>query len=221
MTKSISVSRVFVYITIVTQNIFRLFAYPVLYVVTGMRIHDAHNLQEALDLAKRKDCGLLIAANHVSMLDFAYIQCALLHTKHAFSPIFFVTNTAEHFKSTSFGFLRYFMSSDFVMNSIGAWRIQRGRHDYSISLSNHLALLAEQRIIAIFPEGGINSGKMHGGAGYIATTIPCIIAPILIAKQGKTFCVTCRTQKEYQQTMPTTQENDAEHYRSISRDILS
>lgn len=220
MTKSISVSRIFIYVTVVTQNIFRLCVYPILYLTTGMRIHNADNLQEALDSAHAKGCGILIAANHVSMLDFAYIQCALLHTKYAFSPIFFVTNTAEHFKSTSFGFLRYFMSSDFVMNSIGAWRIQRGRHDYSISLSNHLTLLAEKRIVAIFPEGGITSGKMHGGAGYIAMTTPCVIAPINIVRHNGAYSVTCRKLKEYEPKTNMTQENDAEHYRSISRDIL-
>ncbi len=144
-------------------------------------------LRAAITKARKEGRGLLIVSNHVSQLDFAYLQCALMHTIWFLKVIHFVTDTPKNFSDKSFGWKRHLFSNPLIMNSIGAWSISRGHKDYTISLKAHIEMLQKKKIVGIFPQGGIRTQhEMHGGAGFLAYSYnpSCIGMRITLRDKG-------------------------------------
>ncbi len=126
---------------------------------------------------------VILASNHTSELDVTAIPLVLPFFS-PLSPIYFVSNTTEKYKT--FGWRSYFYGGVFF-NMLGGYAVHSGSRDYAVALEEHIALLKQhnrQRTLWIAPEGmRTRDGRMNparGGLGYLVYATNAIVIPIAI-----------------------------------------
>lgn len=114
-----------------------------------------------------KEGPVLIASNHVSLLDPPIIGCAMSRKIHFMAK-------AELFRYPIFGAL---------IRNLGAFPVQRGAADRS-AIKKALEILRQGKVIGIFPEGTRNrtGGVMspHNGVALLAIKANARIVPAAI-----------------------------------------
>ncbi|MBC8103141.1 MAG: 1-acyl-sn-glycerol-3-phosphate acyltransferase [Cytophagales bacterium] len=115
---------------------------------------------------------VLMVSNHVSYLDPVAIGDA--------SPrrVVFMAK-AELFKVKPLGFL---------LRGVDAFPVKRGEADRA-AFKNTLAMIGEDRVICIFPEGTRSQsgeiGSAEGGAGVFATRTGCPVVPVYVHNSNR------------------------------------
>jgi 1-acyl-sn-glycerol-3-phosphate acyltransferase len=191
----------------------------------GFKVLNSENARAACARARKEGRGILLVSNHESQLDFAYIQCVLMHTFRFFSVVYFVADTASSFRDKRFSWKRHLFGNTFFMNAVGAWAVHRGSREYTISLSDHITILENKGIVGIFPQGGIvDHSKIHGGAGFLAHTLQPVVLPLAIEVSGQNKSITCGTSVLYSEVETradyASEEERADAYRNFSKKIL-
>ncbi|HEY0221080.1 MAG TPA: lysophospholipid acyltransferase family protein [Candidatus Paceibacterota bacterium] len=151
--------------------------YVVFYFLHTFFVHLEVNGKENLEGLKGP---LILASNHTSEVDPTVIPLVLPLYSPLY-PIYYVANPME--KYNNFGWRSYVYGAAFF-NSLGAYSVHSGFHDYSISLEDHVDLLEMGRTVFIFPEGKRtedgNLSPARGGLGYMIYETQVPIVPIVI-----------------------------------------
>lgn len=123
---------------------------------------------------------VILAANHTSELDPTAIPLVLPLFSYI-SPIYFVTNPTEKYKT--FGWRSYIYGGKFF-ECLGGYPVYSGNRDYAVALEDHELLLKLGRTVCIFPEGKRtpdgNLSPARGGIGYLIYATNAMVIPISI-----------------------------------------
>lgn len=129
---------------------------------------------------KNIDGPIILAPNHTSELDVTALPMVLPFLS-SFSPIYFVTNKTEKYKT--FGWRSYIYGGLFF-SILGGYPVFSGHKNYAIALDNHIKLLRKKRTICIFPEGKRTKdgqfSEARGGLGYLVYVSGATVIPIAI-----------------------------------------
>lgn len=133
--------------------------------------------------ARKKEEGILFAANHISEWDAIMVRICLPF-KVFFNPMYYVAMTKEHYQHEKFGWRKYFYGGT-LFKALGAYPAYIGMRDYQASLVNHIELLEYGKAICIFPEGKISvnvskPSEAKGGIGFLAEYTKTNIIPVTL-----------------------------------------
>ncbi len=133
--------------------------------------------------AGKKGKGMLFAANHASELDGPFIRTFLPFPVFT-NPMYFVAMTSDQYNRGTFDW-RTYIYGGFMFKLLGAFPAFKGMRDYQASLTNHIELLEQQKMVCIFPEGKINRDKTkaveaRGGVSFLAEFTDTNIIPVFI-----------------------------------------
>jgi 1-acyl-sn-glycerol-3-phosphate acyltransferase len=134
------------------------------------------------------ESGFILASNHVSEIDAAFVRAALPFFSR-YAPLYFVANPKDKF--SHFGW-RSLIYGGTLFKLLGAYPVYRGVQNYALALEHHLKLLHEKRNVCIYPEGGrTHDGKLreaHGGVAFLSKTVGAPVVPLAInGLYGMTF----------------------------------
>jgi 1-acyl-sn-glycerol-3-phosphate acyltransferase len=141
----------------------------------------------AMSDARKKEEGILFAANHISEWDAIMVRICLPF-KVFFNPMYYVAMTKEHYQHEKFGWRKYFYGGT-IFKALGAYPAYIGMRDYQASLVNHTELLEYGKAICIFPEGKISvnvskPSEAKGGIGFLAEYTKTNIIPVTLTGFG-------------------------------------
>ena len=124
--------------------------------------------------------GIIFANNHGSELDPIIIPASLPFLSR-FSPIFYTSREKSFYKKS--GWRQRFYGGTFF-KILGAYSVHAGKHDYELSLKDHVNFLKNKMSICIFPEGRKTTDgtikEAHGGVAYLALQSSVPIVPVAI-----------------------------------------
>ncbi len=137
--------------------------------------------------ARKKEKGILFAANHISEWDAIMVRICLPF-KVFLNPLYYVAMTKEHYQHDKFGWRKYFYGGT-MFKVLGAYPAYVGMRDYQASLVNHIELLEYGKSICIFPEGKISvnvskPSEAKGGVGFLAEYTKTDIIPVTLTGFG-------------------------------------
>ncbi len=117
---------------------------------------------------------VVLASNHVSNIDPIIIGCSIDREVHFMAK-------SELFRCKCFAI---------VLSWLKAFPVNRRSND-RVALKKAIRLLAEGKVLGIFPEGerrrDVTVGKGHSGAGFVALKTGATIIPIGIVSEFRLF----------------------------------
>lgn len=121
----------------------------------------------------------IFASNHIGELDSIFIGLSLPST---YRPLYAVSQNKGHY--SDFGWKQHIYGGR-LFEMIGAYPVNKGCKDYSISLSKHVDLIKNGKNMLIFPEGrwrDYPSQKLEakGGVGYLSKETKSPVVPVYI-----------------------------------------
>ena len=137
--------------------------------------------------AKKREKGILFAANHISEWDAIMVRCALPFSIFSY-PMYYVAMTKDHYQDEKFGWRKYFYGGT-LFKMLGAYPAYLGMRDYQASLVNHIELLEYGKSICIFPEGKMSvdtskPAEVKGGLGFLAEYTKTDVIPVTLSGFG-------------------------------------
>jgi 1-acyl-sn-glycerol-3-phosphate acyltransferase len=133
--------------------------------------------------AEKAGKGMLFASNHTNEVDGPFIR-SFLPFGWFDHPMYYVALTSEFYNKKIFDWRRY-VYGGWIFKLLGAFPAYRGMKDYQASLTNHIDLLEQQKMVCIFPEGKINRDpdivlEARGGIAFLAEFTDTDIIPVTI-----------------------------------------
>ena len=136
--------------------------------------------QENLDLISPRQ-GLIIAANHESLLDPIIIRTSLplLWSR---APLYYISMPSEEYRHIPF-FGRFF--GGLLFRILGGHPAIKSGGNYKKSLKTHLRILRRRGSVCIFPQGERNHENVRPGVAYLAQNTNSAILPVHIVYEKK------------------------------------